>query len=43
MKKENKAMKEMKEKIYDARTGMDVSKFYHGDYYLEELKTIEGK
>lgn len=22
---------------------MDVSKFYHGDYYLEELKTIEGK
>ena len=23
--------------------GMDVSKFYHGDYYLEELKTIEGK
>ena len=21
----------------------DVSKFYHGDYYLEELKTIEGK
>ncbi len=23
--------------------GMDVSKFYHGDYYLEELKTIESK
>lgn len=22
---------------------MDASKFYHGDYYLEELKTIEGK
>ena len=22
---------------------MDISKFYHGDYYLEELKTIEGK
>ena len=22
---------------------MDVSKFYHGDYYLEELKTIESK
>lgn len=22
---------------------MDVSKFYHGDYYFEELKTIEGK
>ena len=22
---------------------MDVSKFYHGGYYLEELKTIEGK
>ena len=22
---------------------MDVSKFYHGDYSLEELKTIEGK
>ncbi|RJV94672.1 XRE family transcriptional regulator [Faecalibacterium sp. AM43-5AT] len=22
---------------------MDVSKFYHGDYHLEELKTIEGK
>ena len=22
---------------------MDVSKFYHGDYYLEKLKTIEGK
>ena len=20
-----------------------LSKFYHGDYYLEELKTIEGK
>ena len=25
--------------VYD----MDVSKFYHGDYYLEELKTIESK
>ena len=23
--------------------GADASKFYHGDYYLEELKTIEGK
>ncbi|RAW52063.1 hypothetical protein C4N25_01205 [Faecalibacterium prausnitzii] len=22
---------------------MDVSKFYHGDYYIEKLKTIEGK
>ena len=22
---------------------MDVSKFYHGNYYLEELKAIEGK
>ena len=22
---------------------MDVSKFYHGDYYLEKLKTIEDK
>lgn len=25
------------------KMNMDVSKFYHGDYYLEELKTIEGK
>ena len=22
---------------------MDVSKFYHGDYYLEEVKTMRGK
>ena len=28
---------------YFKETYMDVSKFYHGDYYLEEPKTIEGK
>ena len=27
----------------DNKNQMDVSKFYHGDYYLEELKTIESK
>ena len=27
----------------DLSQKMDISKFYHGDYYLEELKTIEGK
>ena len=36
MKKENKAMKEMKEKIYDARTGMEY--ILIGDYYLPALK-----
>ena len=35
MKKENKAMKEMKEKIYDARTGMEY--ILIGDYYLPAL------
>ena len=35
-KKENKAMKEMKEKIYDARTGMEY--ILIGDYYLPALK-----
>ena len=35
--------KEFKEVIGDRIAFMDVSKFYHGDYYLEELKTIESK
>ena len=36
MKKENKAMKEMKEKIYDARTGLEY--VLVDDYYLPALK-----
>ena len=27
----------------EIRDRMDVSKFYHGDYYLEEVKTMRGK
>ena len=37
-------LKDCKNGSIQIRMGnMDVSKFYHGDYYLEELKTIEGK
>ena len=40
----SKGVQDYFKKTYGRETHfMDVSKFYHGDYYLEELKTIEGK
>lgn len=38
-----KGIRYLVEAFKNVKTDMDVSKFYHGDYYLEELKTIEGK